>query len=175
MSLFEPKALFFRLASTITALLVQEENYPKVLEARESLEMLVFGKPYWERVSDGGIPQNEEMGKNFREPLETLIFVGHYADQGQEERMYLNLFRMAMRSFATLIAPENKYLGMRWAKEWLTDIGVEEHNPIKLQRFSWSWQLHYIAVLEYVTAVAKEFQLQHASSHGSERDRTGHE
>ena len=158
-SVFEPKAFFFRLASTIPALLVQEENYPRVSEAREALEALVFGKRYRECISEEGIPKNEEMGKSFKEPLETLIFENHHAEQGQGEKVFLNLFRMAMRSFATLIAPENKYAGMRWAREWLTDIGVEERNPVKLQRFSWSWQLHHIAVLEYINAVAKECRL----------------
>ena len=110
-SVFEPKAFFFRLASTIPALLVQEENYPRVSEAREAGSCPVFGKRYRECISEEGIPKNEEMGKSFKEPLETLIFENHHAEQGQGEKVFLNLFRMAMRSFATLIAPENKYAG----------------------------------------------------------------
>lgn len=133
---YQAKVHCYRLAAAIGALLAQEENYPRVSEIRESLETFIFGKPYQELVHDGRV-----------------------ADDDKEKMALLNLFQMAMRSFGTLIAPENKLLGMRWAKEWLVDIGVEEHNPIRLQQFSWSWQLHYIAILETVDAVAMEHKL----------------
>ena len=70
-----------------------------------------------------------------------------------------DLFQMAMGSFKTLISQENKQRGMSWAREWLLDLGVEEHNVITLFEFSCSWKIHFIAVLKYVRGVAEEYRL----------------
>ena len=61
-SSYDSKSHLYRLASTITALLVQEETYPKVSEIRVALETLVFGQPYDALLLDGASPMIKRRG-----------------------------------------------------------------------------------------------------------------
>ena len=35
---------------------------------------------------------------------------------------------------------------MFWARNWLSSVGIEEHNPVTLALFSWKWMDYYVMV-----------------------------
>src|SRR6266852_4131713 len=58
--------------------------------------------------------------------------------------------RAAMLDLNGLTGPEAKERGLRWSAAWLSDIGHEESNPVRLTLFSLFWMDFYIAIAKSV-------------------------
>jgi hypothetical protein len=51
----------------------------------------------------------------------------------------LNAVKRAMGNLNALLVTEGKPKEFTWAKEWLHDVGHEEHNPVTLSLFAGHW------------------------------------
>ncbi len=91
----------------------------------------------------------EDKNANFRhvrEFLEKIVFSPDIV----EGYPFVIEVKATMDQVSELLKSRNSGNGIHWAKAWLTQIGIDEPNPMTLVQFAMMWMDNYVAVTNYL-------------------------